>query len=66
MPEHSKILTKLLDDLKDRPSEVNAKDIADLSMTELAIYMKFFNKQSQKHNKDEYGSDKFKVKVPGH
>ena len=40
----SELLTKLMDDVVHRPSEIRAKDVADLSVEELAIYMKFLDK----------------------
>jgi len=37
---HSKLLTKLLDDVVHRPEETRMRDAANLSVEELAVYMK--------------------------
>ena len=49
---HSELLTKLMDDVVHRPSEIRTRDVANLSVEELAIYMKFLAKQ-----KSEIGSE---------
>ena len=49
---YSKLLSKLMDDIVHRPSEIRTRDVANLSMEELAIYMKFLTKQ-----KREIGSE---------
>ena len=46
MAESSKLLTKLMDDVVHRPSKVRASDVADLTLDELAIYMKFLAKRT--------------------
>ena len=63
----SELLTKLMDDVVHRPSEIRAKDVADLSVEELAIYMKFLDKQKreigskfEKHVKKKPPVDPFK------
>jgi len=43
---NSEELTKLMDDVVHRPEEIRMKDAANLSVEELAIYMKFRAKQS--------------------
>ena len=43
--EHSELLTKLLDAVVNDPSAISFKDIANLSVDELAIYMKFTEEQ---------------------
>ena len=48
----SELLTKLMDDVVHRPSEIRTRDVADLSIKELAVYMKFLAKQ-----KGEKGSN---------
>ena len=48
---HSELLTKLMDDIVHRPSDIRTIDVANLSIEELAIYMKFLAKQ-----KSEQGS----------
>ena len=42
---HSKLLTKLMDDVVHRPSEIRMRDAANLSVEELAVYMQFRAKQ---------------------
>jgi len=37
---HSKLLTKLMDDVVHRPEETRMRDAANLSVEELAVYMK--------------------------
>ena len=44
---HSELLTKLMDDVVHRPSEIRMRDEADLSTEELAVYMKFRAKQKR-------------------
>ena len=41
----SELLTKLMDDIVHRPSEIRTVDVANLSIEELAVYMKFLAKQ---------------------
>ena len=41
----SELLTKLMDDVVHRPSEIRSRDVADLSIEELVVYMKFLAKQ---------------------
>ena len=41
----SELLTKLMDDVVHRPSDIRTSDIANLSIKELAIYIKFLAKQ---------------------
>ena len=41
----SELLTKLMDDVVHRPAEIRTRDVANLSVEELAIYMKFLTKQ---------------------
>ena len=43
--EHRELLTKLLDAVVNDPSAISFKDIANLSVDELAIYMKFTEEQ---------------------
>ena len=38
---HSELLTKLMDDVVHRPEETRMRDAANLSVEELAVYMKF-------------------------
>ena len=64
---HSELLTKLMDDVVHRPSEIRSRDVADLSIEELAVYMKFLAKQKrelgskfEKHVKKEPPADTFK------
>ena len=47
MSEHSKILTKLLDDIVHRPEEIRMVDVANLPVEELAVYMKFRAEQKR-------------------
>jgi len=49
---HSELLIKLMDDVVHRPSEIRTRDVANLSVEELAIYMNFLAKQ-----KSEIGSE---------
>ena len=63
----SELLTKLMDDVVQRPSEIRTSDVADLSIEELAIYMKFLAKQKreigsefEKHVKKKSPVDPFK------
>ena len=63
----SKLLTKLMDDVAHRPSEIRTRDVANLSVEELAIYMKFLAKQKreigsefEKHVKKKPPADPFK------
>ena len=44
---HSELLTKLMDDVVHRPSEIRIRDVANLSVEELAIYMKYLAKQKR-------------------
>ena len=64
---HSELLTKLMDDVVHRPSEIRTRDVANLSVEELAIYMKFLTKQKreigsefEKHVKKKTSIDPFK------
>ena len=41
----SELLTKLLDYVAHNPSELRMRDVADLSVEELAVYMKFHAEQ---------------------
>ena len=43
----SELLTKLMDDVVHRPEETRMRDAANLSVEELAIYMKFLAKQKR-------------------
>ena len=43
----SELLTKLMDDVVHRPEEIRMRDAANLSVEELAIYMKFRAKQKR-------------------
>ena len=43
--EHSELLTKLLDSIVNDPSAITYKDVANLNVEELAIYMKFTEEQ---------------------
>ena len=45
---HSELLTKLMDDVVHRPEETRMRDAANLSVEELAVYMKF--RAEQKRN----------------
>ena len=58
---HSELLTKLMDDVVYRPSDIRTRDVANVSVEELAIYMKFLAKQ-----KREIGSEfeKHVKKIP--
>ena len=38
---HSELLTKLMDDVVHRPEETRMRDATNLSVEELAVYMKF-------------------------
>ena len=42
---HSELLTKLMDDVVHRPEVTRMRDAANLSVEELAVYMKFRAKQ---------------------
>ena len=44
---HSELLTKLMDDVVHRPEETRMRDAANLSVEELAIYMKFRAEQKR-------------------
>ena len=64
---YSELLTKLMDDVVHRPSEIRTRDVANLSVKELAIYMKFLAKQKreigsefEKHVKKKPPEDPFK------
>ena len=64
---HSGLLSKLMDDVVHRPSEIRTKDVANLSVEELAIYRKFLPKQKreigsefEKHVKKKSPVDPFK------
>ena len=63
----TELLTKLMDDVVHRPSEIRTRDVANLSVEELGIYMKFLAKQKreigskfEKHKKKEPLVDPFK------
>ena len=63
----SELLTKLMDDVVHRPAEIRTRDVANLSMEELTIYMKFLDKQKreigsefEKHVKKKPPADPFK------
>jgi hypothetical protein len=43
----SELLTKLKDDVVNRPEEIRMRDAANLSVEELAVYMKFRAKQKR-------------------
>ena len=43
----SELLTKLMDDVVHRPEETRIRDAANLSVEELAVYMKFRAKQKR-------------------
>ena len=65
--ENSELLTKLMDAVVHRPSEIRSRDVADLSIEELAVYMKFLAKQKgergskfEKHVKKQPTVDPFK------
>ena len=44
---HSELLTKLMDDVVHRPEETRIRDAANLSVEELAVYMKFRAEQKR-------------------
>ena len=44
---HSELLTKLMDDVVHRPEEIRIRDAANLSVEELAVYMKFRAEQKR-------------------
>ena len=44
---HSELLTKLMDDVVHRPEEIRVRDAANLSVEELAVYMKFRAEQKR-------------------
>ena len=44
---HSELLTKLMDDVVHRPEETRMRDAANLSLEELAVYMKFRAEQKR-------------------
>ena len=50
MAEYSELLTKVMDDILHNSSKVRASDVADLTLDELAIYMKFLAKRTHKLN----------------
>ena len=63
----TELLTKLMDDVVHRPSKIRTRDVANLSVEELAIYMKFLTKQKceigskfEKHVKKKPPVDTFK------
>ena len=43
--KHSELLTRLLDSIENDPSAITYKDVANLNVDELAIYMKFAEEQ---------------------
>ena len=45
MEEYSELLTKLMDDVV-HSKKVRSRDVAELSLVELAIYMKFLAKST--------------------
>ena len=45
--QYSEELTKLMDDVVHRPEEIRMRDAANLSVEELAVYMKFRAKQKR-------------------
>ena len=49
---HSELLTKLMDDVTHNPKKIRARDVADLSVEELAIYMKFLDKRKKELSKE--------------
>ena len=64
---HSELLTKLMDDVVHRPEEIRMRNAANLSVEELAVYMKFRAKQKRdpgsklaKHVKKKPLTDPFK------
>ena len=44
---HSELLTKLMDDVVQRPEEIRMRDAANLSVEELAVYMNFRAEQKR-------------------
>ena len=63
----TELLTKLMDDVVHRPSEIRTRDVANLSVEELAIYIKLLAKQKreigsefEKHVKKNPPADLFK------
>ena len=44
---HSELLTRLMDDVVHRPEETRMRDAANLSVEELAVYMKFRAEQKR-------------------
>ena len=67
MAKYSELLIRLMDDIIHRPSEIRTRDVANLSVEELAIYMKFLAKQKreigsefEKHVKKKPPADPFK------
>ena len=64
---HSELLSKLMDDVVHNPSKIRSRDVANLSVEELAIYMRFLAKQKrelgsefEKHVKKKPPADPFK------
>ena len=64
----SELLTRLMDDVVHRPAEIRTRDVSNLSVEELAIYMKFLAEQKreigsefEKHAKKKPLIDPFKV-----
>ena len=47
MAEYSKLLTKLMDDVVHNPSNIRSRDVVNLSVEELSIYMDFLDKQKR-------------------
>ena len=45
--QYSEALTKLMDDVVHRPEEIRMRDAANLSVEELAVYMKFRAEQKR-------------------
>ena len=67
MVEYSELLIRLMDDVVHNPSKIRARDVANLSVVELAIYMKFLAKEKreigsefEKHVKKKPAADPFK------
>ena len=63
----SELLTKLMDDVVHRPSEIRIRDVANLSVEELVVYREFLAKQKseigskfEKHVRKEPPADPFK------
>ena len=52
MAEYSELLIRLMDDVVHNPSKIRARDVANLSVKELSIYMDFLDKK-----KHESGSE---------